>query len=283
MPPVVDFERTPAVSAFVLGKFAELYPGSSPAWLKRRFDDTDATFAGRGPFLPVDLPYHSLPHTWMVAVCMALLLEGMCKTPGGPRPTARDFELALAAVLLHDSGYLKEPSDPTGTGAKYTATHIPRSCTYAASYLPTVGVAGYELEDILAAILCTGPHSDISQLAFHGHLGRVIGCALATADYVAQLADPQYPQKLGALYLEFSEADAHNGVPAAKRMFKSEEDLVRRTPGFWTHFVLPKLEKDFQGVYRYLERPPGSGSNGYMDAIAANVATIERHIRAMGP
>jgi hypothetical protein len=62
------------------------------------------------------------------------------------------------------------------------------------------------------------------------------------------------------------------------RTFKSEEDLVCRTPGFWMHFVKPKLETDFQAVYRYLEKPLGSGRNDYIAAVEENFAKIGRRI-----
>ena len=114
-------------------------------------------------------------------------------------------------------------------------------------------------------------------------MSRTVGCSLATADYLAQLADPRYPDKLGELFAEFSESDDFTNVPLAERAFKSEDDLIRRTPGFWTHFVKPKLEKDFQGVYRFLERPLNSGRNAYMDAAEENFATITRRIAGSRP
>ena len=49
-----------------------------------------------------------------------------------PKLNPRLFELAVAAVLLHDSGYLKLRSDNVGTGAKYTYCHVLRSCSFAA-------------------------------------------------------------------------------------------------------------------------------------------------------
>jgi len=135
---------------------------------------------------------------------------------------------------------------------------------------------------VASAIYCTGPKSEIGRLRFQDEVGRTMGCSLATADYLAQLSDPTYPDKLGELYAEFSESDDFANVPQAARAFKSEEDLVRRTPGFWTHFVKPKLEGDFQGVYRFLERPLNSGRNDYLDAIEENFAIINRRIAASG-
>ena len=118
MPPNVDFENCHEVAEFVLARFSGLYPGAGQALLRRLFGDIDAMFAGRHPdYAGNDLRYHNLRHTLMAAACMAELLEGMALADGDVRLSNRDFELAIAAVLLHDSGYLKLKGDAVGTGA----------------------------------------------------------------------------------------------------------------------------------------------------------------------
>jgi hypothetical protein len=282
MLPQVDFNSTPAVAAFVRAKFAALHGSADDRLLTRLFDDVDAHFSGRVPaYAAIDLKYHNLRHTLMATVCMALLLEGQQMAGGENRLKPRDFELAIAGVLLHDSGYLKLRGDREGTGAKYTFCHILRSCAFAASYLPGLGVTDVEIENVLSAINCTGPNSEISRLRFRDPVSRMIGCDLATADYLGQLADPHYPEKLGELYAEFHESDSFANVPQEKRIFKSEEDLVLRTPDFWLHFVKPKLDNDFQSVYRFLERPLHSGENDYLSAIDRNFAKIQDRIAEM--
>ena len=279
MIPEVDFDSLSAVSDFVRAKFAAMYPGASDALLVRMFGDIDSLFAGRNPaYAPIDLRYHNLRHTLMATVCMAVLLEGRLSADGGEMLKARDFELAIAGVLLHDTGYLKLKGDVAGTGAKYTFCHILRSCAFAASYLPELGANDNEVENILSAINCTGPNSEIGRLVFRSHVSRVVGCALATSDYLGQLADPLYPGKLGELYREFCESDDFVNVPPERRVFKSESDLICRTPGFWTHFVKPKLDGDFQSVYRFLARPVLSDRNGYLEAVEANFAKIRLRV-----
>ena len=281
MLPQVDFDSTPEVSDFVRSKFRALYPESSDAWLSRLFVDVDGLFTGRSEsFAPIDLKYHNLRHTLMATLCMALLLEGHHESSGGSDLKARDFELAIAAVLLHDSGYLKLKTDTRGTGAKYTYCHILRSCAFASSFLPEMGATELEVENVIAAINCTGPNSDITRLRFKDAVSKVVGCALATADYLGQLSDPDYPEKLGFLYSEFHESDEFANVPMERRAFKSEADLVSRTPGFWLKFVRPKLERDFHSTFKLLERPLGSGSNAYLDAVDANFAIINGRIAA---
>ena len=279
MPPAVDFDNTLEVEAFIQSTFAALFPGASGAWLRRVFSDIDDLFEGRNPaYLPVDLRYHNQRHTLMATVCMTCLLEGMNAANGDQRIERRDFELAIAGVLMHDSGYMKLRSDTQGTGAKYTYCHILRSCAFAASYLPQVGATEIEIENVLSAINCTGPNAEVSRLRFRDPVSRIVGCALATADYVGQLSDPRYPDKLGELYAEFLESDTFANIPSERRLFKSEAELVRTTPAFWHNFVKPKLENDFQGVYRFLARPAGSDNNAYMAAIEANFSRIEARV-----
>jgi hypothetical protein len=275
MLPDVDFDSLVAVSGFVRARFQAMYPGASDTLLQRMFRDVDALFAGRHPdYLPIDVRYHNLRHTLMATVCMGVLLEGRRSADGGEMLKERDFELAIAGVLLHDSGYLKLRSDTGGTGAKYTYCHILRSCAFAASYLPQLGANDNEVENVLSAINCTGPNSEIGRLVFRSHVSRVVGCALATSDYLGQLSDPLYPEKLGELFREFCESDDYVNVPPERRVFKSANDLICRTPGFWTHFVKPKLEKDFQSVYRFLSRPALSDQNAYLEAVEANFGKI---------
>jgi hypothetical protein len=275
--PPVDTKNAALVAAFVEGKFALMYPRADLAWLQTIFRDIEALFTGKNPdYAANDVAYHDLEHTLQATVCLTLLLEGRHFADVEPRVDARQFELALSAVLLHDAGYLKLRSDTVGTGAKYTFCHVLRSCAFTASYLPTLGASDYEVEAVLGAINCTGPTKEISRLHFRDPVERVIGCALATADYLGQMAASDYPDELDILFQEFKESDDFIRLPASRRAFKSPEDLKDRTPLFWQKFVLRKLEADFQAMYRFLARPFPQGPNAYLDAVERNIAEIKR-------
>jgi hypothetical protein len=275
--PPVDTKNAQAVKTFVEGKFSAMYPKASLLWLRTIFRDIDTLFSGRHPdYAAVDLKYHDLEHTLQACVCLTLVLEGRHLAGVEAPIDARHFELALSAVLLHDAGYLKLRSDKVGTGAKYTFCHVLRSCAFAASYLPTLGANDYEVEAVLGVINCTGPSKEISRLYFREPVERVIGCALATADYLGQMAATDYPDELEILYEEFLESDDFIHLPPSRRTFKSAEDLKRRTPFFWRKFVKRKLESDFQAVYRFLARPYPQGPNVYLDAVEKNIARIAR-------
>jgi len=272
----VETKNAPAVAGWVRQIFTRLHPRKSTGFLDRLFSDVEALFAGRHPdYGAIDLRYHDLEHTLQASVCLAELLEGCQRAPTGPKLSARHFELAIAAIMLHDAGYLKLRSDTAGTGAKYTFCHVLRSCAFAASYLPTLGANDGEISGVLSAINCTGPTKEIGRLHFRDSAERFIGSALASADYLGQMAAPDYPDELGILFAEFAESDDFVHIPQSDRLFTSADDLIARTPGFWRNVVRPKLDGDFQGAFHYLASADG-GSNYYIEAVARNIEIIER-------
>ena len=117
----------------------------------------------------------------------------------------------MIAVLLHDTGYLREIDDNTGTGGKYTFRHIDRSVDFARRYLVTLGYGPGDLDCVEQMIRCTGVNVDPSELAYSTSGCRLLGYALGTADLLAQMADPEYEEKLGYLYNEFKEAYEFEG------------------------------------------------------------------------
>lgn len=275
--PPVETKDPAAVAAFVTEKFSAMFPGTRPTWLKRLFRDIEDLFTGRHPdYAPCDVRYHDLEHTLQATVCLTLILEGRIMADVEPKLNARQFQLAMAAVLLHDAGYLRVRSDNIGTGAKYTYCHVLRSCAFAASYLPTLGADDYEVEAVLGAINCTGPTKQVSRLYFREPVERIVGCALATADYLGQMAAADYPDELEILFDEFKESDDYIHLPESRRPFKSSADLISKTPMFWKKWVLPKLEADYQAMYRFLARPYPQGPNPYLNAVEKNIAKVER-------
>jgi len=281
MLPIPDTKDTTAVKSFVEGRFAVIYPEADLGSLDRVFNDMEALFKGEYPdYAAADLRYHDWEHTLQATVCLTLLLEGRAMSGIEPRVDARHFELTITAMLLHDSGYIKLRSDVPGTGAKYTFCHVLRSCAFAASYLPSLGASDLEIEAVLAAINCTGPASEISRLRFREPIQSFLGSAVATADFLSQMSAPDYPDELPVLFEEFAESDTLLNVPPERRAFRSADDLARRTPQFWYTFVRPRLETDFQAVYRFLARPYPGGDNPYLDAVETNISEIQRRVNS---
>lgn len=241
--------------------------------------DVAKMFAGNYPgYQAIDTEYHDLDHTLQVTMCMAHLLQGRSKLSVNPALEIRDRELGILAALLHDTGFLKEIGDNSGTGAKYTFVHETRSCVFARKYLPELGLDLSEIEDICCAIQCTGPRSHIGKVSFQREEARQIALLLVTSDYLAQMSAADYLEKLPRLYLEFAEAFERENIPAEKRPYQSLDQLLEMTPGFWRKFVIPLLDGETEGVYHYLS--PVGMPNPYLVAIEANLAELERCVEA---
>lgn len=255
--------------------FSELFPTERSQLLDRVYPDVEAMFAGKYlDYQEIDTPYHDLEHTLQVTTCFVLMMRGRHQAKIEPMMTARQFELGIAAALLHDTGYLKLRSDQEGTGAKYTFTHVLRSCAVASSYLPTIGVSLDELDGVLGAIRCTNATTNIRRLHFQQPIEGIIGCAVATADYLGQMSAQNYLDELPLLFAEFEESDNFAGVPPAQRTFRSVDELIAKTPVFWKTSVLPRLDNELLGLYRFLADPYPDGPNAYIEAVNENVAAI---------
>jgi hypothetical protein len=279
--PPVDTKDPGAVWRFVDACFLRMYPRRRTQRLRRVFRFVADLFSGRHPgYSANDLEYHDFEHTLQATVCLVSLLEGRRLSGVQPAVDARRCELALAAVLLHDSGFIKLRDDRRGTGAKYTFCHVLRSGALAASHLPDLGFDHDEIETVVHAINCTGPSAEVPRIPFREPADRILGCAVTTADFLAQMAAPDYPDELPLLFAEFRECDEFTRVEPSRRKFRSVAQLQRDTPAFWNRIVRRKLESDFLAVYRFLARPSPGGRNPYIAAVERNIAEISRRTAA---
>lgn len=276
-PCVIDFPHPAAAEAHVRVALARAgWAGPAPR-IAQLFADVARMFGGGWPGVQAcDMRYHDLKHTLEATVCTARILCGQARADAGTEsaPAFADIETGIAAALLHDTGFLKAAGDAAGTGAKYTFEHEARSVAFARAYLPTLGFSPEAVADAVAAIACTGPRNRISAHAFPRPAARNLACALVTADYLAQIAAADYPEKLDALHAEFAEACDHAGVPPEQRPFRDAADLRRRTPGFWAGYVRPMLDNEAGGRHRYL--CDTGQPNPYFAAAEANIRTLRR-------
>ncbi len=276
------FEQPKAheVDAIMHASFKRMFPNASPSVGPDVFNDVQAMFEGRYlNYQASDTPYHNLQHTFQVLLCYNKIMEGWHLSGIEPRLTPRQYELGATAVLFHDTGYLKLRGDTQGTGAKYTFTHVLRSCSYASSYLPQHGVTLAEIDSILAMIRCTACTQGSDHFCFQEPIEGILGCAVTTADYLGQMAAPGYPESLPRLFDELKESDDYANVARAQRRFNSADELIADTPVFWRNYVLPRLERELLGIYHFLARPYPGGPNAYIDAVEANIARIEKGLK----
>ncbi len=274
--PAVDTRDLKAVESEVEAIFTTLFPQADKQFIHEAFGWSGQWFSGDYPgYLPIDARYHDLEHTLQGTLALARLLRGRHFAGVPPALTPMAFELGLFAILMHDTGYLKRENDTEGTGAKYTTTHVRRSGEFARNFLAKKGFSASDTLSVQNMIRCTGVNVDLNAIPFGSELDRIVGFALGTADLLGQMAAPDYVEKLPVLYLEFAEAARYTGGDSPKAIaFNSPEELMRNTPAFWRNYVLPKIEKDFGGLYRFLSDPYPDGPNFYVEAVEANIAKL---------
>lgn len=266
-----------AVRTEVQAAYLAMFPRGDHEFVARVFGWIADCFAGRyGDYQAIDARYHDLEHTLQGTLCMARLLRCRHETGANPKFSQHLVELGIIGILLHDTGYLKHRHDTAGTGAKYTATHVLRSLEFSHQLLTAKGFSAADIRAVQNMIRCTGIDAFLESIGFESEEERIIGHALGTADLLGQMAAEDYVEKLPVLYEEFQEAARHDrGHTDFITKFGGAHDLMQRTPGFWRDYVLPKLEKDFDGLYRLLNQPQPNGRNWYLEQIEANMEKLK--------
>jgi predicted metal-dependent HD superfamily phosphohydrolase len=278
-PPVVTKDPT-AVEIEVQAACLATFPNADPLFVPRAFGWAIECFMGNyRDYQAVDARYHDFEHTLQGTLCLARLLRARQAAGAHPQISQRTFQLALVAILLHDTGYLKKRDDTDGTGAKYTVTHVNRSAEFAAQLLQEKGFPPGDIKAVQNMISCTGVNAALSVIPFQSEAEKVAGFALGTADLLGQMAAEDYVDKLPTLYAEFAEAARHTKDRTHFiAMFSSAEDLMRKTPTFWEKIVRVKLDRDFGGQHCFLKDPYPTGPNPYFQRIALNLERLRLRI-----
>lgn len=278
----VDTADPLAVAQEVKAAYLSLFPDGEESFVPRVFGWAQDCFLGQfTDYQAIDARYHDLEHTMQGALCMIRLLRQRQMTGAVPQITRSQFELGLLAILLHDTGYLKKKDDLDGTGAKYTLIHVDRSAEFAANLLSEKGYGREQIQAVQNMIHCTGVNLNLNAIPFTCEAEKITGFALGTGDLLGQMAADDYVEKLPELYSEFAEAAQFApGKMSNVGLFSSADDLLHKTPKFWQYFVRPKLDKDFAGLYRYLNDPFPDGPNYYLDRIESNIARLRQQLEA---
>ena len=210
--------------------------------IRKVFADIKKLYSGKNPeYRRCNTGYHDLNHTMHCFVVMAKIMHGAFIN--GIIFTKKYVTLGLISALMHDTGYIQSKEDRTGTGGKYTLSHIERSIEFMEKYFKA---KSYSLSDFIFCrdcLRCTGINVNIKEIQFESHEHEIIGKILGTADLIGQMADKKYLEKLTFLYEEFREG----GVPC----FNSELDLIKATPDFW-ELTKQRFVTEFGNVESYL-------------------------------
>ncbi len=238
-------------------------------------------YHGKNPqFQPCDTAFHDFDHTMQATSAVADLLAAHRQNSVLAPLQQRDWELAIAATILHDSGYLKRRNDLAGSGAKYSAIHVGRSCFHAWDLLPPFGFTPDELRQIQNAICATAISVSMDELPFRDSREWLIGALVATGDMLGQMAAEDYPERLAGLYLEFREATVFSRLQnAGFALHKNLLDLLQGTEKFFNGYVTRMLEQEWKGLYRILDDQ--QGENRYIERIRTNIARVNLMARSL--
>lgn len=276
----VDTKDPAAVEAEVQAAYLAIFAAADPMFVPRVFGWAVECFTGGyQDYQAVDARYHDFEHTLQGTLCLARLLHGRYLAEAHPPLTQRMAQLGLIAILFHDTGYLKKRGDKQGTGAKYTVTHVGRSAQFAGQLMSEKGFGAADIKAVQNMIGCTGLEARLNQIPFQSELEKTVGFALATADLLGQMAAEDYAEKLPILYAEFAEAASFSKDKGHfVSSFANAGDLMEKTPEFWTGYVLPRLDQEFGGLYRFLNDPYPDGPNDYLDRVEANMERVRRQL-----
>lgn len=277
----VQVNRWEPVWEVVQDTFSRLYPGMPLRVLRQAFEDFDNLFRGRMPgYLGCDTVYHDIQHTLDMTLALTRLIEGhemsvsTAERLGAPRAI-----LGIICSLFHDSGYIRHSRDEQHrNGAEFTRSHVTRSAQFLDRYLNSIGL-GAASGIARQVVHYTGYEVRLDQIRVVAEKDRKLGHLMGTADLLAQMADRCYLEKCrDRLYPEFVLGGIAVWREPSGRVitrYRSGLDLLRQTPAFFHQVCEPRLERSFDGAYRYLDAV-FDGRNPYMIAIERNMFYLER-------
>jgi len=168
-----------------------------------------------------------------------------------------DFFCGVVATMYHDIGFLKTKEDENGTGAQYINTHVERGCHFISNNFDDI-LTEEEKSRICNLIMVTDYFKKVENLEIDH-----IGACVALGDWLSQMGDIQYVEKLDKLYQEFDEFQKYHNL----NMYTGLHDLISKTPGFWYKLVKPLLNTKFYALYEYT-------SSNYIVMVENNIDRI---------
>jgi hypothetical protein len=264
------------VKAEVQRLYRTLYDCGPSKTIERAFADIERCYRGEHPdYFHCDTAYHDLQHVLDVTLATARLMDGYerARRNGTPHLPPELFMLGVLSALFHDFGYLRRRSDRRHVnGAEYTLVHVSRGASYLRHYMRNLGTG--RLADIAPKLLhFTGYEHPVERIRVADSLIRRVGQMLGSADIIAQMADRCYLEKCrDRLYPEFVLGGvARRELPGGftQDVFRSGEDLVRKTPEFYRD-AERRLELQLARAYVYAESH-FAGQNLYLEEMLKNV------------
>jgi len=238
---LIDHDNPAAVLEEAKNIFILNYDSGAFEIVENCFNLTEALFKGEfDGYRSCNTEYHNFSHTIDCFLATIRLIDGRnISARSLSEETATNL---LMAAMLHDTGYIQEAWDTTGTGAKYTKIHVTRSIEFVAKNADKYMVDAERLKSISDFIEFTGLRSD--GLAVDEDDKALAGSILGTADLLGQMSDRAYLEKLLFLYHEFTEAGLEG--------FETEFDILKKTLAFYESTMV-RLNKNLMRCYEFAE------------------------------
>ncbi len=245
--------------------FQYSYPSHSFSKILSNFKNIVNLFDGKFPgYQACNTMYHNLGHTLDALLAAARLADGYNLSSGNM--SCETMVDLLQAALFHDTGYILEDWDRTGTGAKYTKSHVERSMMFIQKNRPALQLDSREVAVISRIISCTGLQVNWKDIPFNSRDEEIAGAILGTADLLGQMSDRFYLEKLHYLYDEFREA----GIQG----YDTEFDIIQKT-AFFYKMTTDRFSSDLMNVNEYAKvhfrARFGMDSNLYMESISRHI------------
>ena len=273
-----------AVYQAVSDIFADVYPVFNRNALAHAFSDCERLFTGNYPsYLPCDTLYHDLQHTMDMTLALARLINGHERSVTKQHRFGADRAvLGIITALFHDSGYIRHQADRHHfNGAEYTRTHVSRSADFLKHYMHKIDL-GEHAATVSNMVHYTGYEVAPENIRITDSPMHRIGHLLGTADLIAQMADHCYLEKcrdrlypefvLGGIAVQTDEQGNDNVI------YESGEDLLRKTPAFYTNEVENRLNTLFGQAYNY-EQAFFDGYRKYIDELGQNQVRLKRVLK----
>lgn len=267
---IVDTTSPDAVFKEIESLFIQFYPDEEFFLIKTVFRNFLKLFKGNYPgYRACNTKYHDIDHTTDALLAFSRLIDG--HNLSKKRLAVGKVKIGLISTILHDSGYIQKEGDTTGTGAKYTASHVERSIDFIGKYLKKAGLHEEYFLSAKSMVECTALEVDISEISFPDSEDRILGIILGTADLIGQIASRDYIEKLIYLYREFREGDVQG--------YESELDLLKKSVDFYYNTAFRRLDNSLEGMYKlarihFLQRY-NIDKNLYLESMERNLEYLK--------
>ncbi len=241
---LLNDHKTETVNSEVRDIFSQHYPVEEYSLINNAVKLIDNLFCGDFPgYNACNTEYHDLHHTLEVFLASARLMDGYNIHYKKKFKLMTAVNLLLAA-LFHDTGYIQESWDNSGTGAKHTISHVERSMEFLNMHHFMFNIPIMDLSCICRLILATKMSEDFNTISFHSESEKDAAALVASADLLGQMSNRAYLEKLLFLYNEYREAEIFG--------YETEFDILKKSVAFYKK-VEERLNNDLRGMFKNAE------------------------------